>query len=595
MLTGAARPNKSTSAAPAHRVPPIRDWVQRLQWIEVWRSMTTSRRAGDMLTWQRWWGAALLGCSCAVAGDAGRANGSRPPLDAAAPVEVRAAVDVGDVASKLAIGVGVGTSTAASAPLTAPYGRWRLADRTELRRVKLWLSHILIRHSNSSPRAISFSFGDWDAAPLPPARRRQEALALATQIAAEAEAHPDEFTQLVERYSEDPSTRERGGSLGGISASQLELWRGVLDAVAAAGTSGVTRVVETDFGFHVFKRNPPPVLATVSGAHIVIGYDEARWLQLQKCREIPKRSRDEALAIARDVFRRVRSEPESFDRLARQHSEHCDALQGGDLGSWSTHEPSYIPVEVEVLQNLAVGEVAAPIDSNLGFQIIKRTPNRKRKEYAVDAIYLGFDPSAPETDVTSRSSVAREAAALAKELAADPSRFSGIKNRRWIGPVERYPEGQGFPLLNAALEQISFGEVMTTPVEWGVNYVVGKRVDPAPLPPLPPVRFELPTPAAPDLQHFAAYMRVPFFAAQLELVAKQQIDAEELKDDVAEEFLQLHAGWARHETLGREARAEMFQSLQGRARALLGPASYDSYVRRLNAHFEWLLLTPKEN
>lgn len=535
----------------------------------------------------RRWLAGVLLCSCAVASESRVVTGEHLQSDAG----VR--LDVSEAAASQATGAGSATRAVAHELPTIPFGRWRLADRTELRRVKLWLSHILIRHSDSSPRAISFSFGEWDAAPAPPARRREEALALAAQIAAEAEAQPDGFAELAKRYSEDPSTRAYGGSLGGISASQLEPWRGVLDAVAAAGPSGVTRVVETDFGFHILKRNPPPARATVSGAHIVIGYADARWLQIQKCKDIPRRSRDEALAIADDVFRRVQDEPESFERLVKQYSEHCDALQAGDLGTWSTHEPSYIPMEVQVLQSLAVGEVAAPLDSTLGFQIIKRTPNRKRKQYAVDAIYLGFDPEAPDAEKMSRSSVRREATALARELAIDPSRFTSIKNERWLGPVERYPEGQGFPLLNTALERTSFGRVTANPIEWGLNYVIGKRIDPATLPPLPPVRFELPSPAAPDFEHLAAYMQVSFFAEQLEVVAKKEVEVQQLKGAVADEFVRLHQSWAQHEALAREARSKMFQSVQERSRKLLGGVAYEAYVQRLNKHFEWLLLTPK--
>jgi hypothetical protein len=414
-------------------------------------------------------------------------------------------------------------------------------------------------------------------------------------VAAEAEAQPDSFSELVKEYSDDTSTREYGGSLGGISASQLEPWRGVLDAVAAAGSNGITGVVETDFGFHILKRNPPPPRVTVTGAHIVIGYEEARGLQMQKCKDIPRRSRDEALAIAREVFRRARNEPHGYEGLVKQYSEHCDAVQAGDLGSWSTHEPSYIPIEVQVLQGLAMGEVAAPLDSRLGFQIIKRTPNRKRKQYAVDAVYFGFDPAAPDAEKTSRLSVAREAAALAKELATDPSRFTSVKNTRWIGPVELYPEGQGFPLLNQALEQISFEEVTPRPVEWGLSHVIGKRIDPATLPPLQPVRFDLPAPTAPDFDPLAAYMRASFFAEQLELVAQQEIEAQNMGKEVAVEFLHLHQGWTRNEALSREVRTQVFRDVQQRLRGLLGPGAYKKYALRLNEHFEHLLLTPKQD
>jgi hypothetical protein len=158
--------------------------------------------------------------------------------------------------------------------------------------------------------------------------------------------------------------------------------------------------------------------------------------------------------------------------------------------------------------------------------------------------------------------------------------------------VERYAEGQGFPLLNAALARLSFGQVTPQPTEWGVNYVIGKRIDPATLP-LPPVGFELPAPAAPDFDHLAGYMKVPFFAEQLKLVAEQERDAQHLEGELAAEFLRLPQEWAQYETLSPEARAEMFRKLQEQLRMLLGTASYAAYVQRLNERFEWLMLTPK--
>ena len=90
-------------------------------------------------------------------------------------------------------------------------------------------------------------------------------------------------------------------------------------------------------------------------------------------------------------------------------------------------------------------------------------------------------------------------------------------------------------------------------------------------------------------------MRVPFFSAQLELVAKQELEAQHVGREVAAEFWRLHQGWAQHENLSREARSRMFQSIQKRLRKLLGAASYQTYAQRLNKHFEWLLLTPKND
>jgi hypothetical protein len=346
--------------------------------------------------------AVALLCCCVPAcksAPAAEANGQLPPVESGA--RDGAAV------------------TSASKPARIPLGRWRLVDPKELRNVVLWLSHVLVRHSEVLPRAMSFSQGEWDAAPAPPQRSREEALALANTVAAEARARPDGFAELVERYSEDPSTRPYGGSLGGIIASQFGQWSSVLDALSSATSDGITPVVETEYGFHVFKRSPPPEPVTLTGAHIVIGYSEASWLQNQKCKEISQRSREQAWEMAIEVLRRLKDEP--FEHLVEQYSEHCDARVGGDLGTWSNREPTHLPMEVQVLQGLSVGEVAAPMDSKVGVQIIKRMPNRKRGQYAMDPIYLGFDPSAADQHASSRLSVQRDATSVARELARDPS------------------------------------------------------------------------------------------------------------------------------------------------------------------------------
>jgi hypothetical protein len=368
-----------------------------------------------------------------------------------------------------------------------------------------------------------------------------------------------------------------------------------LDAVASATSAGISKVVDTEYGFHIFKLNPAPEQATVTGAHIVIGYEEAQWLQMQKCTEIPRRSREEALITAAEVLRQLEDEPQSFKRLVQQYSDHCDALQGGDLGTWSNHEPSHIPLELQALQGLAVGEVAAPMDSKLGIQILQRTANRQRQQYAMDPVYLGFDPDAADQQAASRFSVRREAESLAKELANDPSRFERVKNERWNGPVEHWSEGKGFPLISRALDQIPFGQITPIPVNWGRSYVIARRIDPATLPTARPTRFELPAPAAPDLNYFASYMRTPFFDAQLRLVGERALAAQRLEGELAAEFRQLHENWAQYEALGREARAEKFRERQERLRELLGDQAYDTYRQRLNKHFAWLLLTPKVN
>ena len=157
-----------------------------------------------------------------------------------------------------------------------PPGRWRLQNPVGLQRVMLWVSHILIQHEGSPGREVSFAPSQWQSQAPPPVRTREEARQLAVRVAAEAVRSPEAFARLAAQYSEDIVTKDSGGSLGGISASQFFEEPQVLDALSQTPPGTLTRPVETRYGFHVFLRRAPPEESVVSGAHIVIGHDDAR-------------------------------------------------------------------------------------------------------------------------------------------------------------------------------------------------------------------------------------------------------------------------------------------------------------------------------
>lgn len=79
------------------------------------------------------------------------------------------------------------------------------------------------------------------------ARLRQHA----ETIRAEATAPGADFVALAKKYSDDPGTRDRGGSLGtfahGVHPAALD------DAFFALRPGEVGPVVQTDFGFHVIR------------------------------------------------------------------------------------------------------------------------------------------------------------------------------------------------------------------------------------------------------------------------------------------------------------------------------------------------------
>lgn len=184
----------------------------------------------------------------------------------------------------------------APAPATAyPPARWRLARPEALYPVRLRLSHILIRYEGVQPGIVSFQLPNWTPSPPPPARTAEQARALAEGISARLQKSPAEFATVARELSEDIATRDLGGALGVRSAFDYYVTPEVLDAVAVLKPGEVSRVVETQYGFHVLMNQGLPVEQTVSGVRVLIAHDAAPWLRIFLARgTVPARSRTEA-------------------------------------------------------------------------------------------------------------------------------------------------------------------------------------------------------------------------------------------------------------------------------------------------------------
>jgi PPIC-type peptidyl-prolyl cis-trans isomerase-like protein len=377
---------------------------------------------------------------------------------------------------------------------SGPYaaGAWRNSTQGELEQTVLWVSHILIRHYELRTAGVSFAPPDWRVSVSLPQRDRATARAEADALSEQLRRQPADFAERARLLSEDLSTRDRGGLIGGIPAYQLSKFKQVLDALSAIQPDEVSLPVESPFGFHIFRREAPPPEELVSGLHVVIGYDDARWLHNVLARgNVPRRTREEALALATNLAAQARAEPDAFPALVQQHSEHRDAAFGGDMGTWSTREPTTYPREVAVLRSIDVGEVAPPLDSLVGFQVILRVPNPPRKEYAMETLALLYDRAVPDPHPQSRSSTLATARSLAQTVAQDPASFDGLLTQYCCKGIIRWREGPEFPEVGPALDALSFGAVTPSPVESPPQFLVARRIDASALPE-PTVRFELP-------------------------------------------------------------------------------------------------------
>jgi hypothetical protein len=473
-----------------------------------------------------------------------------------------------------------------------PPGRWRLASSDEMDRLVLWVSHILIRHSTVPPAVVSFELGDWTPAPAAPARTRRQAFDSAQQLAQRLQANPAEFSTLARQLSEDVATREQGGSMGGICASNfLRHHAAVLDALSAIRPGEISRVVETVYGFHVFTRRAPPPEATISGARIVIGYDEAPWLKTFLARRpVPQRSRQAALALAQTVYTRARA-GDAFPALVEAHSDHEDALRQGDFGAWSTRECTPFPREIEVLSQLAVGEVAPPIDSPFGVQILQRTAPQPREVFAMTTVEQRFDRSLGEGEAASPASVLRNVQQLARDVAVRPSLFEELQRTHCCAAVQEWPRGRGSASAERALALLRPGQVTAEPIHLTGAYALLRRVTPSVNRAAPaPLRFEFPAPDKPDLDH---QVRMGLVNQYLSHWGRQSRDALGVTGPIADQLMALHdATGATPAEETAEQRVVRFAEFQSRVQALLGAELYGRYQVMVVQFLERELLNP---
>jgi peptidyl-prolyl cis-trans isomerase SurA len=190
-------------------------------------------------------------------------------------------------------------------------------------------------------------------------RTAAEAERIARRVSQEARRGAD-FSKLAKQWSDWPFAAQNGGQLGILVEGNTGM-REVTAEGLKLEVGGVSDPVLTPLGYAVLKRLP---LVRIS--HVVIGY-----AGLPGSKQT--RSRAEAEQIATQVHDEITSGKISFADAAFKYSDEVvSAGRGGDVGSFEEKGPSLSQVH-KVALTLKKGEVSAPFDSPLGFEILQRT------------------------------------------------------------------------------------------------------------------------------------------------------------------------------------------------------------------------------
>ena len=457
--------------------------------------------------------------------------------------------------------------------------KWRLANFDELDRSVLFVSHVLVMHSASDSSNVQLRAPGWAPDPAVPDRGEDEALTRALGIAEFAAKDPSSFAELAKRYSDDVVTKDRGGSLGGIRATQLPAE--FRDALAQLRPGHVSRVIRTALGFHVLQRRAAPQEAAVSGKRIVIGY---RGTYGGPAGRSPARSRSEALELARKVTLEARNQHANFDALVTRYSENEDVIQHGDLGVFSVRNPGELPQEVERLSELSIGEISEPMDSRFGFEILLRTSVTPRERYAMQAVHLTFDPGAPAGARFSQASVRERALGMIASIQHDPAEFRRMQQQDCCEGTLSWTSGRGPVGVEQVVSQLEIGALASAPVASGRTFVIPRRVDPRLAPPEPEPMYELPAPDAPDFDRLVSSIDGPGLATNVRALSAEAVRALHLEAShmqVLTVALERLAHAFENDWHSPDERVAGFHAALDNTRAELGVESYTLFERFL--------------
>jgi hypothetical protein len=198
-----------------------------------------------------------------------------------------------------------------------------------------------------------------------------------------------------------------------------------------------------------------------------------------------KRSRVEAANLAAAIAERARRSPEDFGNLAKELSE--DVITRSSSGSLGGAPSTRIPaLMLDALTTLELGQTSRPIETSLGFHVLRRDPAPPDDQLAGKHIVVRYTGTlGVESSARSRQdakTLADRVASLAKhdDFAVLVEQYSEHADKvrggdLGVWPRQR-PDDNG--RLLEALASLPIGGI-SGPIETGWGYEILMRTDPA--------------------------------------------------------------------------------------------------------------------
>jgi hypothetical protein len=400
--------------------------------------------------------------------------------------------------------------------------------------VVLWVSHIVVAHRKSNPQGeVHLRPLAWHPDPPNPERSEEEALDKASNLAERLIRHPQEFEAAARQSSDDVITRDAGGSLGGVRATQLP--PSYLDVLAALHPGEVSRVIRTRWGFTILMLRAPPPDGELAANRILFRHREGFAAPTDARVE---RTRAEARALAQQAVTELRSGAARFDALLAR-SDSAAGMRSGDIGVWNARDPANLPRQIEAIARLRVGEISDPIETVFGFEVLQRTEVTPRPRYAMQSIQIHSEEKLDSVDGVAPLTPAALAESLATRLVHSPELFDSLLEEYCCARPQKWTRGRGPAGLEPVLDQLAVGEIAKKPFLSGWHYFIPRRLDASSLPDEPSPLYELPAPAAAQLSPMVEDGEGGFLAQRTRELAKEAVTTMKLEPSQSAELARL--------------------------------------------------------
>jgi len=284
-----------------------------------------------------------------------------------------------------------------------------------------------------------------------------------------------DFSALAKQFSDDASTKDKGGDLGWIASNKDPLRATVASKLAVGSISKDLESVSN--GLAIYKLNDKRILKNAQGveikeikaSHLLICYEG-----LQDCES--GLSKEEAYAKMQKLKTEIK--PENFKELVKINSTEPGSKESGGELAWFGPDMMVKPFEVAA-QKLAKGAISDIVETDFGYHLIYKQDERLITEYKLAHIlvktktiedYLGQQGEWQNTNLTgsnlNRASVQfnpnDNSPQISLEFDSEGGKlFEEITGRNVGKPVAIFLDGEPLSTPNVN-EKISGGQAVIT-------------------------------------------------------------------------------------------------------------------------------------